>query len=137
VLTKSKSFITLITGIKKGESIMNLQQELNKFNGTENYYRHGLTGILFTDGIKFLCDEAEAYWLIDVIGSHQFCGKIKDIPFQLWELELTGNGGCKITMKQDSDQPNEVIQHIEYTTFPMQNIKLWLQNNVLYLPSEH
>ncbi|MGA9381161.1 MAG: DUF6876 family protein [Phormidium sp.] len=43
-----------------------LKSQLSHFTGTDNYYKHWL-GFQYTDGIKFLADNAECYWLLDAI----------------------------------------------------------------------
>ena len=45
-----------------------LQDSLRQFTGSENVYRH-LTGLRYTDGVKFLARNAGAFWLIDVVAS--------------------------------------------------------------------
>jgi hypothetical protein len=45
------------------------EADLRQFTGSECWHRHGLVrDILFTDGAKYLADEAGAYWLLDEIG---------------------------------------------------------------------
>ena len=52
--------------MKTKDEIIN---ELDHFTGTENYYRmHHNT--LLTDGVKYLCEECKAFWLMDVIWSY-------------------------------------------------------------------
>ncbi len=46
---------------------MALEDELEQFYGTEKWYRH-FTGLVYTDGIKYLAENAGAYWLIDLVG---------------------------------------------------------------------
>lgn len=60
-----------------------LEEELRQFTGTQQYYMN-FTGLLFTDGIKYLADRASCYWLIDLVGSYQ--PQLRHIPFQLWEI---------------------------------------------------
>src|ERR1039458_7739091 len=48
-----------------------LEQCLRYFTGTEEYHRHWMRRITFTDGVKFLAEQAGAYWLIDLIASWQ------------------------------------------------------------------
>ena len=65
-----------------------LQQSLKHFTSTDNYYRH-LLSIRHTDGIQYLAQEAQCYWLIDVIASHQTKKLLADQmlkDFQLWLL---------------------------------------------------
>ncbi len=108
--------------------------DLNQFCGTENWYRH-LTGILYTDGVKFLAEEAGAFWLIDEIGHHQ--KEFGHVPFQLWNLRLSQEHEAFLTMREDSDAPALVCKKIHYTTFPLKEIDLYFINNVLHLPTEY
>lgn len=73
--------------------VSELLTELRHFYCTQNYYRHWLKCLVYTDGVKFLADEANCYWLVDAIASHQ--PEIKRISqlrqhrvFQTWRLEL-------------------------------------------------
>lgn len=47
------------------------QLDLSPFTGTEHWYKHWLGGLLYTDGVKYVADQAGAYWLIDAIASYQ------------------------------------------------------------------
>ena len=44
-------------------------------NGSENFYCHKTSLILYTDGVKEMAEKCSAYWLIDLIISHQ-CHKM-------------------------------------------------------------
>lgn len=115
---------------------MSIESELAMFTGTENYYKHhGLYGITLTDGIKYMAEKCNAYWLLDVINSHQ-THKIRQNNFQIWTLERKGDG-CVVYMRTDSDQPKLVNQAIEFTDFPMQKFECYLIDNVLLLKSEY
>jgi hypothetical protein len=40
--------------------------------GTEHWHRHGLArSVCFTDGVKYVADQAGAYWLVDIIAIAQ------------------------------------------------------------------
>ncbi len=115
---------------------------LAQFIGTEQYYRHWTGHILYTDGVKFLADEAGAYWLIDAIASYQHrIGSSSHYAglqgFQLWTLTRNKGDRAVLTCQADSNQPVLVTQEIEYTDFPLPAIKLYVEGNVLLLPSEH
>jgi len=115
----------------------NLEIELANFIGSEHYFKHSIGNFNYTDGIKFLADQAKCYWLLDVVGSYQHLNKVKDIPFQLWELIVNDDNSAVVTMKQDSDMPVIIKQQIPYTDFPLARIKLYLTDKVLMLPSEY
>jgi len=105
--------------------------DLNHFTGTENYFRHPFSKVVYTDGVKYVADNAGAYWLIDAILSYR-----RTEPFQVWELKLIQAGGAVLTMKEDSGQPILVTQEIPVTDFPMP-ISMWITGGVLMLPSEY
>lgn len=123
------------------KNVLKLRNEIENgllhFTGTTRYYHYPIGKFNYTDGIKYLADEAKSYWLLDVIGSYQLTTKIKDVPFQLWELIVNENNSAVITMKEDTDEPELVIQEIPCTDFPLQSIKLYLIDKVLLLPSEY
>jgi hypothetical protein len=107
---------------------VSLNGEFAGYTGTEEYFKH-LFGIVYTDGVQAVAEKYKAYWLIDAVASHQ--GKMKKEPFQLWTL----NG--VLTMSTDSDQPILVSQEIPFTDFPSGELKLYLCDGVLMLPSEY
>jgi hypothetical protein len=119
---------------------MNATKTLNleQFTGTQNHYKH-LLGILYTDGIKHLAEEAGAYWLIDAIASWQISPKVKRDPMlqeiQFWKLRVNNNSAI-LTCERDEDDI-VLTQEIDYTDFPLESVTLYLTNRVLMLPSEY
>jgi uncharacterized protein DUF6876 len=115
-----------------------IQSGLDQFNGSETIYRHVFNRLCYTEGVKYLAEAAEAYWLIDAIASYQ--GQLAGEGFQLWHLKRSG-GGATLTARTDSDQPAMVTQEIEYTDFPLDEIKLYCcegaGHHVLMLPGEY
>ncbi len=105
------------------------EQELRQFTGTEQWYKHYLGG-LFTDGVKYMAGKAGAFWLLDVIFSYR-----RKEPFQIWILKVKDRIGV-VTMREDTGQPVKVRQEIPFTDFPLAEIKLYLIDGVLLLPSE-
>ena len=64
--------------------------DLLQFTGSEQWYRHGIVrDVLFTDGAKYLADQAGAYWLLDEIALVQRYEKtVAGEEFQLWKLKV-------------------------------------------------
>ena len=108
-----------------------IKQDLENFTGTEHYYKHWISKTVYTDGVKYIADKAGAYWLIDAILSYH-----RTEPFQIWKLEKTGTKAV-LTMQEDSNTSILVKQEIGFTDFPLDEIKFYLQNNVLMLPNEY
>ena len=115
----------------------NLEIELANFIGSEHYFNHSIGNFNYTDGIKFLADQAKCYWLLDVVGSYQHLNKVKDIPFQLWELTVADDNSATAVMKEDTNTPIIIKQEIPFTDFPLDHIRLYLVDGVLLLPSEY
>jgi len=111
---------------------------LRQFTGSENWYRHGINrNVLFTDGAKFVADEGGAYWLLDIIAICQRHEKnVSAENFQVWSLKVNADRTASVVCDDGND--NIVYtQHIEYTDFPIDEIKLYFTNNVIHLPSEY
>ena len=114
-----------------------LENALAGFTGSELFYQHSIGNFVYTDGVKYLAENAKCYWLLDVIGSYQHLNKVKHVPFQLWELAVNEDQTALVTMKADSDTPVIVKQKLPYTDFPLAHIKLYLTDGVVMLPSEY
>lgn len=97
-----------------------LQINLSQFIGTEKYYRITHRHLL-TDGTKYLAENAQCFWLMDAIASH--------LPKQYHDyfavVNITvKNGSAQLTL--DDGNGNIFAQRfIEYTDFPMNEIKLY------------
>ena len=113
-----------------------IQARLRRFTRSENYHRH--PAFSYTDGVKFLADEAGAYWLLDAIASWQKrTRRDRELrELQIWELRVTRrlNSGV-LTCSRHVKDPI-FSQRIPLTDFPLPYVKLHLENGVLRLPWE-
>ena len=122
-----------------------LESDLAQFTGSENFYPHALNrNFRHTDGVNYLASKAGAFWLIDLIASHQMSRKVRAESFQLWTLTLTGqkNPMAVAECRTDTHAPVLARQEIEFTDFPLKSIKLYCVDGgdgqvVLMLPSEY
>ena len=121
-----------------------IQAMLDGFTGTENHYR--INKLLFprvfaSDGVAWLCENAECYWLFDLIASYQKkCQKdemLRDMQF--WKLTVTGREAVIVCSRDEGNVAFK--QKIPHTDFPLPEITIWVGRDekgmVLYLPSEH
>jgi len=111
-------------------------EQLGQFIGTERWYSHWTKLLTYTDGIKYVAEEAGAYWLIDLVASYQ--PKLKDIPFQLWVLSVdqeTQSG--TIYAVEDTGKPHLVEQELEYTSFPLKHFEFYCIDGVMLLKGEY
>jgi hypothetical protein len=112
--------------------------DLLQFTGSEQWYRHGIVrDVLFTDGAKYVADQAGAYWLLDEIALAQRYEKtVADEEFQLWKLTVDPDHTATLTC-EDGNGRAVYSKAIEYTDFPLPEIALYFTNNVILLPSEY
>lgn len=98
-----------------------LSVALTQFTGTEHYYRIH-PQIVLTDGAKFLADEAGAYWLMDAIASYLRFFQPKEC-FACCALKVNSIGAELLI--DDGNGNILAKQEIEYTDFPLPEIKLY------------
>ena len=116
-----------------------IQANMAQATGTEQYHKFNILfpTIVITDGVRQLCMDAECFWLMDIIGSHQ--PKIRDESFQVWTLTVKDRVG-KVTATDGNDKVI-VRQNIPYTDFPLGEVKLYVEDSgpafqVIMIPSE-
>ena len=119
---------------------------LAHFTGTESYtnlrYPWLRKRFLLTDGVQYLAEKAQAYWLMDAIASHQINKKVAAEPFQVWTLSVNEKHEAILTCT-DGDKTELVRQDIPGTDFPLTSITLYasqddyLGGRVVMLTSEY
>jgi len=111
---------------------------LMQFTGSDNWYRHGLVrNVLFTDGAKYVADQAGAYWLLDEIAlAQRFVKAVAAEEFQVWKLAVNADQTATLTC-EDGNSNVVCTKRIPFTDFPPEGITLWFENSTIYLPSEH
>ena len=142
------------------ETKKSLAKELEEYNmycnGTNDWHKHWLGRLLYTDGIKLIAEYGSgAHWFIDAIASYQSDKLDKQCDgFQLWHLKPNGKGGAILTCQRDSGEKEIVRQEIEYSSikfddFDDEGLRVWVRDvgdppksgqvagRVLLLPSEN
>jgi hypothetical protein len=117
------------------------QSDLEQFTGTEHYYKHALSGAVYTDGVQYMAEKAGAYWLLDkiLITTKHFEDKkikAKMVEFGVWTLHKNPDNSALLECG-DGNGNSLYKEEIEWTDFPMSKITLWSINGVLILPSEY
>ena len=113
------------------------KSDLAHFTGTEQIYRHGLVRhIRYTDGARHVAEAGEAYWLLDKIACSQLEAHIAKERFQLWKLTVNSDLSADLTCT-DGDGAVIAAEHIACTDFPLPEIKLYLTDHTILLPSEY
>lgn len=119
------------------------ESDLRQFTGTNAYYRYN-NYLLLTDGTKYLVENGECFWFLDIISSLQnnrLFRKDENLRYmQFWTLIVNSDKSAKVICERDEDDI-AYEQIVEFTDFPF-TTKVWLsrldeQYFVVMLPSEH
>lgn len=105
-------------------------------NGSENFYQNRLSPIIYTDGVKDMAESCGAYWLIDLVISHQLTKTVRFEPFQVWMLKRVRNDAFEI-QATDGNGKEIATQQIPFSDFRYDLATLWLVNGCLMLPKEY
>ena len=114
----------------------NANSNYSHSNGSENFYYHRPSLMLYSDGVKLMAEECQAYWLIDLIISHQCKQEINLERFQVWHLTRVKDCRFKIIATDGNDNPI-VTQQIPFSDFPYDLATIWLVDGCLMLPCEY
>jgi hypothetical protein len=114
-----------------------LQSALSHFTGTEKYHRV-LPKLVITDGVEYLANTANSYWLVTTIYSHLVT---KPIHSEFVVARLTVSDKTANLVLDDGDDQVISEQYIEYTDFPLDEVKIYCSYQdrcwVLLLASEY
>lgn len=118
-------------------NLQKLIEELKQFYGSEQFYKNPLfPEFVYTEGVKYLAEQANCYWLIDYVFSNQIISSLKNQPFQVWKIKVNSDDSAKVTI-EDGNKKELTFFHIGYTDFPLEEIQLWFIEDTLLLPSEY
>ena len=114
------------------------EQDLSQFTGSECFYKHSLVKhIRYTDGVRFVAERGGAYWLIDEIAFAQFGDqRLLDEVFQHWVL-LVREDRTAVLVCDDGNGKRLYEKAIEYTDFPRSQIRFYVCEGIILLPSEY
>jgi hypothetical protein len=111
-----------------------LERNLAQFTGSEEYHKFShFTRLLATDGVIYLAQSAECFWLLDILASVQNMPKIRRASMQVLIFNKS-EGEVRI---EDGNKNVLYKQKIDYTDFPLDEITIWVEGNIVLLPSEH
>jgi hypothetical protein len=124
-----------------------LNDEFLGFRGSENYHKHSsiFSNFFITDGVKHITDKIGLCWFLDTVLSYQGKRTVKVISFQIWTLEriIEGRnaGEWQVVLYNDSipvlKQHFKVISLVDDYEEKFDIFKIYLADNVLFLPSEN
>ncbi len=112
--------------------------ELQGYSGTEHWhFLPYLKKYTYTDGVRYLAQKAEAYWLIEkIFFSQSDSTTLRKEAFQVWDLKVSADKTARLTC-HDGENNRLHREKLTFTDFPLKEITLYFTNNVLLLPSEY
>ena len=114
----------------------NANDNFGSSNGSENFYAHNFSKTLYTEGVKDMAESCEAYWLIDLILSHQYHKNVNLEPFQVWDLKRIKDNVFTI-LATDGNHNKVTSQEIPFSDFPFDMATIWLVDGCMMLPCEY
>lgn len=114
-----------------------LENELARCFGTEQYWRLPMPKLIYTDGVKLFVEKAGCYWMLNDIGLF-----LKDRP------ELKNQYFLTITLWVKEDKRADLIfddgngnvlykRHYKFTDCPVGKWQFFYSSDVLMLPGEY
>jgi len=115
---------------------------LQHFHGSEMLYKISLTGTRYTEGIKYLANAAECYWLITDASIMAKCLIAKSsfitVDFKRLSQEKQDHSGYEAEIIYSDGNDNILESHrYRITDFPLDELRLYFVDNTLMLPSEY
>ncbi|TWU64522.1 hypothetical protein V7x_00660 [Crateriforma conspicua] len=122
--------------------------DLSQFTGDSIRYRSVHPRVIYTPGIRYLAENAGAYWLINTIASYYSSPEMRkaveeDIrvaEVQIWRMCVVDESGI-LTARADLGDPSFIREDIAYTDFPLHQIDILgvsdAVHTTLMLPSEY
>jgi hypothetical protein len=128
--------------VNKGAEIMTQKtlhkNDLAQFTGSEQWYRHPLVRkVVYTDGARHVAEAGGAYWLIDEIAFGQSVPAVAAEAFQVWKLTVDLGASSAVLTCDDGNDRVVFSKQIEFTDFPLPEIRFYFINNTILLPSEY
>jgi len=128
--------ITMKTQVNK------IKAELQQFIGSESFYKIPLIGTRFTDGIKYLTDAAECFWLVTdaSVIAKSLMNKSYFVTIDFRRLpEKEREESQSEALINYSDGNGHIFETHKYhvTDFPLDELRLFFIDGTLMLPSEY
>jgi len=122
--------------------VQELRNNLAAFCGTESFYKIPLLNTVITDGIQYLADKANCFWLVTdasvIAKSLMDRSPFVTVDFKKLSPEMQEALGYAAIIEY-SDGNDTILETHKYqiTDFPLAEIRLFFTNNTLMLPSEY
>lgn len=123
-------------------NIQHLKEQLEQFHGSQQLFALPLCRTRYTEGIRFLAQTANAFWLLtdaSVMGKSLMSkSRFITIDFKRYtQAEAETHGYDAVIAYSDGNGTVFTEQRYHITDFPLEQIRLFFVDNILLLPSEY
>ena len=123
-------------------SVNEIKEGLEHFYGSEMFFQIPLLQTRFTNGIKYLADVAECFWLVTdtsvIAKSLMKKSYFITIDFKRLNKEEQKKLRCEAIINYGDGNDNILETHrYMVTDFPLEELRLFFVDNTLMLPSEY
>ncbi len=109
-------------------------KKLGLFTGTLHYYN--VLGVYVTDGVKYVMDNGYSWFVTDAAAVIMCNPKVGREPFLVIELKVNTEECTARMVIGDGNGKTLYRQNYRHTD-AKRDVKLWCENGVMLLPSEH
>jgi uncharacterized repeat protein (TIGR04076 family) len=112
----------------------NANDSLRGYTNVNNVYNYA-GNMVISDGVRALCEQFECYWFIDIVASYQVALRKEREKFQVWHLQRYDDNSALVECTDGGERKirNQVV---DSTDFKPREATVWVQNNLICLPSE-
>ena len=103
--------------------------------GTEHYYTNSIHSFKYTDGAKIFCENAQSYWLLDIVNS--VCRFYKRMHQDLIIIKLIVNKDNKASITFEDTYGIFFSQIIPFTDCPEGEWMFYFNDNVFFWNGEY
>ena len=103
--------------------------------GTEHYYTNPVLNFKYTDGVKTFCENAQSYWLLDIVNS--VCRFYKRMHQDLIIIKLIVNQDNKASITFEDTLGIFFSQIIPFTDCPEGTWMFYFNDNVFFWNGEY
>ena len=134
--------INLLNKITMNDKVNEIKEGLQHFHGSEMFFQIPLIRTRFTNGIKYLADVANCFWLVTdtsvIAKSLMNKSYFITIDFKRLTEDEQEEFGCEAFITYGDGNDNILEKHrYNVTDFPLDEIRLFFVDNTLMLPSEY
>ena len=103
--------------------------------GTEHYYTNPIHSFKYTDGVKTFCENAQSYWLLDIVNS--VCRFYKRMHQDLIIIKLEVNKDNKASISFEDTYGIFFSQIVPFTDCPEGTWMFYFNDNVFFWHGEY